>query len=107
MAHREQISRGETTKMKIKIASFTVETKTVKFKTPLMLKARAAGLVRCLTHEELNLSACEQSWSECVDSIREELAMLWDDYVLAPADELSADAIALKNKLLGMVEEDK
>ena len=87
------------------IVTFQVGTRTHKFKEPLMLESENIEGELCLTHKELSLSACGKSWGECENIIREELALIWDDYALAPDDELTADAIAFKNKLLGMVEE--
>lgn len=91
--------------MRIRIYTIKVGDKIHKFKKPLLLEGEKVEGRLCLTHKELNLSACEKSWGECVDTIREELTILWEEYVLAPDDELTADAIALKNKLLEMVEE--
>ena len=39
--------------------------------------------------------------------IRENLVTLWEDYALAPDDELIAAAIVFKNRLLAMAEEAK
>ena len=86
------------------ILSFQVGTRTLKFREPLMLEREKMEGGICLTHKGLSLSACGKSWGECSDIIREELALIWEKYVLAPDDELTADGIALKNKLLGMVE---
>jgi hypothetical protein len=93
--------------MKMGIVTFSVESRIFKFKEPLMLEQENVEGVLCLTHKELCLSACGESYSECESGIRDELALLWDDYALAPDDELTADAIALKNKLLAMAEEAK
>ena len=72
-----------------------------------MLESDNAKGGLCLTHKELSLFACGKSWGECDDIIREELALIWEEYALAPDSKLSAGAIALKNKLLAMVEEVK
>jgi hypothetical protein len=88
--------------MKMGIVSFQVGTQTIKFKKPLMLESENADGRLCLTHKELSLSACGKSWGECDNLIREELAMIWEDYAMAPNDVLTADSIALKNKLLVM-----
>ena len=86
------------------IVSFLAGTRIIKFKTPLMLEKEIAGGLFFLIHKELNLSACEKSWGECEEDIREELAMLWEEYALAPDDELTPGAIVFKKKLLSMVE---
>ena len=91
--------------MKMGIISFQVGTRTIKFKEPLMLESENMEGGLCLTHKELTLSACGKSVPQCVNIIREELATLWEEYALAPDDELTADAIVFKNKLLAMVEE--
>ena len=87
------------------ISTFRVGAKRFRFKDPLMLESEKVEGGLCLAHKELSLSACGKSWSECDEIIREELATLWEEYALAPDDELTVDAIALKNKLLGMVDE--
>ena len=89
------------------ISTFQVGSKRFRFKDPLMLESENVEGGLCLTHKELTLSACGKSWGECDRIIREELATLWEEYALAPDDELTVDAIALKNKLLGMVDEVK
>jgi hypothetical protein len=91
--------------VKMGIVSFSVGSRTYKFKEPLMLESENIEGELCLTHKELSLSACGTSWGECDKIIREELAMLWEEYAMAPDDELTAGAIVFKNKLLGMVEE--
>lgn len=104
--------------MKIEIVTFQVGAKTYKFKEPLMLESEPAKIREdpngdlaadgiYLSDNELCLSACVTSWGECEEIIREELAMLWEEYALAPDDELTEGAIALKKKLLEMVEEEK
>ena len=94
--------------MQIGIISFKVESRTFKFKEPLMLKAGYVDGGVCLTHnKEPYLTAYDKTFTKCEKIIREELALTWDDYALAPDDELTADGVALKNKLLAMVEEAK
>ena len=93
--------------MKMGIVTFSVGGRTYKFKEPLMLESESVGGMLHLTHKEPTLSACGKSWGECANIIQEELAMLWEEYALAPDDELTADAIAFKKDLLGMVEEVK
>ena len=101
--------------MNIRRISFKVESRTYKFKKPLMLETEYAKIREdkdsdsveggvCLSHKDLGLSACGTSFSECEEMIRAELAILWEEYALAPDDRLTAGAIVLKNKLLGMVE---
>ena len=86
------------------IVTFSVGSKTYKFKEHLMLETENVEGGLCLTHKGLSLSACGKSFSECEKIIREELAVIWEEYALAQDNELSADAIILKNKLLAMVE---
>lgn len=90
--------------MRMGIVSFSVGSKTYKFKEHLMLETENVEGGICLTHKELSLSACGKSWLECSNIIREELATLWEEYALVSDDALTAGAIALKNKLLEMVE---
>ena len=91
--------------MRMGIVSFQVGHKTYKFKEPLMLKGQYIDGGVCLTHnEEPCLSACDKTFTKCEKIIREQLALTWGDYALAPDDELTADGVVLKNKLLAMVE---
>lgn len=86
------------------ISTFQVGTKRFRFKEPLMLTDEVVARGCCLTHKGLSLSACGKSWSECVGIIREELATLWEDYVMVPDDALTAAAVILKHRILEMVE---
>ena len=106
-------------KMEMGIVSFQVRVttgiRTFKFKEPLILESEYA-IIRedkdsdsveneiCLSHKDLGLSACGKSFSECKQIIQEELAMLWEEYALAPDVKLTPGAIVFKNKLRGMVE---
>ena len=91
---------------RVGIVTFTVESRTYKFKNPLMLKIKLADDGVCLSHiKEPYLFAGDKTFRECIKRIKEQLALIWDDYVLAPDNELSADGIALKNKLSAMAEE--
>ena len=92
--------------MKLGISDFKVGEKTIKFKTPLLLDISGGPGVTNKTyiiHDDLSLAVCGGTLLECDEKIREELEMLWGEYALAPDDELTKDAIALKNKLLAMV----
>jgi hypothetical protein len=94
--------------MKIGIISFKVESRIFKFKTPLWLKGEYVDGGVCLTHSnEPYLTACDKTFTKCEKIIREQLALTWDDYVLAPDNELTLDGIVLKNKLSAMAEEAK
>ena len=93
--------------VRIGISTFLVDSKRLNFKEPLMLESENVEGGLCLTHKELSLSACGKSWGECDKIIREELELLWKEYASAPDDKLTPGAIALKNKLLTMVEEVK
>jgi len=93
--------------MRMGIVSFHVGSKKYKFKEPLMLETLEDEAVQggiCVTHKELGLSACGTTYLECNEIIREELTDLWEDYALASDGVLAPSAIALKNKLLAMVE---
>ena len=94
--------------MRIGILSFKVESKTYKFKEPLMLKGGYVDGGVCLTHnKEPYLSACDKTFTKCEKMAREQLAVIWEEYALAQDNELTPGAIILKNKLLAMVEEAK
>ena len=90
--------------MRMGIVTFQVGFRMLKFKKTLWYERENVEGGICLALKELSLSACGKSWGECDEIIREQLALIWEDYALAPDDELSADGIALKNKLLGMVD---
>ena len=94
--------------MQIGIINFKVESKTYKFKKPLMLKGEYVDGGVCLTHnKEPYLSACDKTFTKCEKMTREQLAQIWHDHVLASNNELTPGAIILKKKLLAMVEEAK
>ena len=93
--------------MRMGIVSFSVGSKTYKFKEHLMLETVNGEGGICLIHKGLSLSACGKSFSECEEIIREELATIWEEYALALDDTLSVGAIIFKNQLLAMVEEVK
>jgi len=90
--------------MRMGITSFSVGSRRFTFKEPLMFDNEMIDGQLYMSYEELNLFVCGSSWTECDDEIREELAMLWEEYVISPDEELSKDAIALKETLLRMVE---
>ena len=92
--------------MRVGIQSFYVGHRRYKFKEPLLLDVLEGEAIEggiCVSHKELGLSACAVSWPECHEMILEELDALWNEYVLAPEDELTASGIEFKNKLQGMV----
>ena len=93
--------------MRMGIVSFSVGSKTFKFKEPLMLETEYIDGGVCLTHKELGIFASGATFSECEKTIREQLTELWDDYALALDAELIPRAIILKNKLLAMADEVK
>jgi len=90
--------------MKIGIITFLVRRRSYRFKEPLILDSGTVDGQLCLSHEELNLYACGSSWGDCEATIRAQLSELWEDYALAPDEELTMGAMDLKEKLLGMVE---
>ena len=90
--------------MRMGILDFRSGRTVLKLKEPLMLESGSQDGHFCLSHEDPCLFATDKSWSDTSDTIREELAMLWEDYALAPDGVLTNDGIALKRKLLSMVE---
>ena len=93
--------------MKLGISDFKVGEKRIKFKTPLLLEPSVVpgAEVMCVFYKDLGLSACDTTLLGCDEIIREELEVLWEEYALAPDDELSEGGIKLKRKLIGMVGE--
>ena len=91
--------------MRLGISDFEAGGKTIKFKTPLLLDIVEGPNIEggvCVVHDGLGITANENTLLECDAAIREELNLLWIGYALAPSDELTKDALALKNKLLAM-----
>lgn len=94
--------------MNIGIIRFKVNSKTFQFKEPLRLKTEYVDGGVCVTHtEEPYLSACDKTVTKCEEIVREELEVIWNEYVLASDDELTPGGIVLKNKLSGMAKEVK
>ena len=91
--------------MKLGISDFKVGEKRIKFKTPLLLEPSVVpgAEVMCVFYKDLDLSACDTTLLGCDEIIREELEVLWEEYVEAPDDELTEGGINLKRKLIGMV----
>jgi len=90
----------------IAILGFKVNGEPKTFKTPLKLiieEDNEKGKI-ILSNDELKIWSTGTSFSECVEEIREELEVLWKEYALAPDSKLTRGAIALKRKLLDMVE---
>lgn len=92
--------------MKLGISEFKVGEKTIKFKTPLLLDITGGPGVTSeiyVIHDGLGIATSDSTLLGCDTLIREELEMLWEEYALAPDDELTEDAMIVKNKLLAMV----
>ncbi len=93
--------------MRMEIDSFVVGSRTYRFKKPLMFEDESTKELLFFSNAELRIIVYGSSLDECEAGIREELEMLWEEYALASDNELSKDAIKLKERLLGMVEEDE
>lgn len=104
--------------MRMGIVTFQAESRTFKFKEPLMLETEYVEGGVCLTHKELGLSARGKTFGECDKILRAQLAELWGGFALTPDKELKGFAfvkdgvfegtfLALKNKLLAMADEVK
>lgn len=93
--------------MRLGISSFKAGTKTIKFKTPLLLNPVEGLMVEggiCINNDELCLNACAKTLLECDVIIREELESLWADYALVPHKDLTVTGIGIKENLLSMVD---
>ena len=86
------------------IVTFTSNATVYKLKEPLPLENERYEGKLCLYNNELNLHAFGDSWTECMDKIREELEFLWENYAMEDDKHLTKGAVELKNKLRDMVE---
>ncbi len=55
-----------------------------------------------VTYDKLRLHFFAGNLKDAVEGINEEIEMLWEDYVEADEDELSEDAIELRDELISM-----
>ena len=87
------------------VLTFTSNATVYRFKQPLQLQhEKLDNRLLCLSRdEEPILQAFGKSWKECIDGIREELEMLWEEYAMADDSTLTQGAIMLKNILRDMV----
>ena len=56
-------------------------------------------------YPELGISAFAYTRQELTEEIEDDICYLWEEYALANDDELSDDALTLKNRLLSAIEE--
>jgi len=78
----------------------------MRLKEPLQLNILYEDDRYIISHDGLNLLVVSSSLKEGVEGINEELEILWDDYVKSSAEELSHDAIELRNRMISMLEKE-
>ena len=73
-----------------------------RFAPPLRVEPDLSDDLYVFAHHELGIAAHGETREEAEEAFREELGWLWTNYVEADDAELSADAIELKRRLLGL-----
>ena len=72
---------------------------------PYTKDPEAAGQWMTVEYPELDLLVTASTRSTLVDAVRDEIAFLWEQYVMDVATPLSASGRALRDKLLALFEE--
>jgi len=98
--------REEKKKKRFEITTFSVNSRTYKFKVPLQLKQTILeDNDLCLSSDEFLIYAIGSSWEECMSEMYENLECLWNVYVMEIDEKLTDGAKRLKRKLLKLVDE--
>lgn len=77
----------------------TCDGKTLRFKSPLAITAKRADGLWTLFNERYSVSAWSATLSCAFDSLRDELAMLHDEYFAGDPSGMTGDAVELKSRL--------
>jgi hypothetical protein len=85
------------------ISSFVVGGLTKTFSPPINFKFEVDGDEYLATHDDLQIVARATDMRKLVHEIESTLAGLWEVYVESPEDELTSDAIDLRNTLKMLV----
>lgn len=85
------------------VSRFTVEGLTKTFSPPINFKFEVDGDEYIATHDDLQIVARATDMRKLVQEIEATLAGLWEVYVESPEDELTPDAIDLRNTLKMLV----
>ncbi len=88
-----------------KVKTLVCEDGTVSFREALEFVPEYYKDLVILTNESLGIIASGYSAQECLANLAREFVALWDDIVQAPDDTLAPDAIQLKHRLRGAIEE--
>lgn len=91
---------------KIPIPNFLLKNKFITFKQPLNIESEFVNEQYILSNDELKLLVVAKNIKEGINGIKEELKIIWEDYILAAEKELNGDAIKFKKYLLSLIEEE-
>lgn len=75
----------------------------LEFKEPLVTQVDFIEKMVVLKNEEYDILIISEGWEDGIREFNEYFMFLWEEYVLAPDEELTKDAIELKKKLNELV----
>lgn len=87
------------------INNININNKTFVFNNPINFTIEQEIGYYVINYEYLDILAYAKSEEEALENFNIEFDMLWDSYALEEDDNLTYDAILLKQKLLQMVKE--
>ncbi|MFZ3382739.1 MAG: hypothetical protein WA144_02320 [Candidatus Methanoperedens sp.] len=77
----------------------------LKFKESLIAKVEFVDQMIVVENEEYNILCISDNWDDCIEQFEEFFVFLYEEFALAPDNELTNDGINLKNKLKKLVVE--
>lgn len=89
---------------RLSISEVFINERKVKLSEPLSVKIQFEDQQYILSDDDLGLLAISGKLDNAVNEIQEEFSELWNEYVTCPEEELTEDAIALRAKLIRLVE---
>ena len=88
----------------LKLSSIFSGTEELQFSQPLIVSIDYKEDMWIMENRELGAVAINTMYDECLDSFHKEILFIWKEYNRSSDNELSLDAINLKNKILEYLE---
>lgn len=88
------------------ITDFLLSGETVTFEQPISIEVEFENEQYIFSEESMKLLVVADNIKDGTSGIKEELAHIWGDYILANKEELNNDAIKFKRYLLSLIKED-
>ena len=85
------------------IPKFLVKDNLITFKQPINAEVEFENEQYIFSEDTLKLLVVAKTIEEGINGIKEELAHIWADYILANERELNGDAIKFKKYLLSII----